>query len=655
MCGLTGFVYGAGDAATLERIGRAMAGCIRHRGPDDEGVWVDPGAGLALAHRRLSIVDLSAAGHQPMLSASGRWVLAYNGEIYNHAELRKQLGSQGAAPAWRGHSDTETLLACIEAWGVESALNACAGMFALALWDREERSLWLARDRLGEKPLYYGWQGGTLLFGSELKALRAHPAFEFDVDRGALAMLLRHNYIPAPYSIHGGIRKLPPGTLLRIRDDDRDAEPRPYWSLARVAEAGAAQAARMTDAEALDALEHRLGAAVRGQMMADVPLGALLSGGIDSSLITALMQANSPRPVRTFTIGFGEQDYDEATHARGVAAHLGTEHTELRLGGRDALDLVPLLPGMYDEPFADSSQLPTHLVMRLARQHVTVALSGDGGDELFGGYNRYFLGPKVWRRLGWMPGPVREALGGALGAVSPAAINRMAARLGPRLGIAQPGDKVHKLASRLRGVRSLDDLYVALVSEWDDPAAIVIDGRMPPNLLDRRGHWPRLADPVARMMALDGLTFLPDDILAKVDRASMAVSLETRAPFLDRDVVEFAWSLPMSMKLRDGQGKWLLRRLLDRHVPRHLIDRPKMGFGIPLDDWLRGPLRDWAEALLAEDRLRAEGYFDPAPVRAAWTRHLRGEAALGYRLWSVLMFQAWLEANRRPAASGVAR
>lgn len=652
MCGLTGFAFAPGEPDQMQAIGRTMADRIRHRGPDDEGLWADGDAGVVLAHRRLSIVDLSAAGHQPMVSSSGRWVIAYNGEVYNHLELRKRLEADCSARAWRGHSDTETVLACIDAWGLEAALRACVGMFAIALWDREERVLWLARDRLGEKPLYYGWQGGTCLFGSELKALRAHPAFNAGVDRGALALLLRHNYVPAPYSIHTGIHKLPPGTFVRIRAGDRDAEPVAYWSLRDVAERGTGCAVTLSDNDAIDELERRLGAAVRSQMMADVPLGALLSGGIDSSLITALMQANSARAVRTFTIGFDEHEYDEAVHARSVAAHIGTEHTELRLGGGDALDLVPRLPEMYDEPFADSSQLPTHLVMKLARQHVTVALSGDGGDEMFGGYNRYFLGPKVWRRLRWVPGPLRHALGGMLAALPPASVNSLAARFAPRAGVALPGDKLHKLASRIRGVRSMDDLYVRLVSEWDDPAALVIGGRMPPNLLDRRANWPRLGDPVARMMALDGLTYLPDDILAKVDRASMAVSLETRAPFLDRGVVEFAWSLPMSMKLGDGQGKWILRRLLDRHVPRHLIERPKMGFAVPLDAWLRGPLRDWAESLLSEDRLRREGFLDAMPIRAAWKRHLSGEASLGYRLWSVLMFQAWLAHNDVPQGFG---
>ncbi|MBJ6978100.1 asparagine synthase (glutamine-hydrolyzing) [Luteimonas sp. MC1895] len=650
MCGLTGFWAKDGDVADAGAIALAMADPLRHRGPNDGGVWVDADAGFALAHRRLSILDLSPAGRQPMLSPSGRWVLAYNGEVYNHLELRRQLEGESRAPAWRGHSDTETLLACIEAWGLERTLQASVGMFAIALWDRSERALTLARDRMGEKPLYYGWQGGTFLFGSELKALAAHPAFSASVDRGALALLLRHNYIPAPYSIYQGIQKLPTGSWLRLEAGQRELEPVAWWSLVDVAERGTAHGFQGTEVEAIDALEGYLGKAVRGQMVADVPLGALLSGGIDSTVIAALMQVASSRPVRTFTIGFEERQYDEAAHARAVAAHLGTDHTELRLAGSDALALVPRMPAMYDEPFADSSQLPTHLVMALARQHVTVALSGDAGDELFGGYNRYVMGPRTWDRIRRIPPGLRGTFGSLLTALPATTMNRWLGSLAGHVGIALPGDKAHKLASALTGVRGLDDLYVALVSGgWRDPGAMVIGGTMPPNLLDDRARWPQLDDPVARMMALDSMTYLPDDILVKVDRASMAASLETRAPFLDRDVIEFAWSLPMHMKLRDGNGKWLLRQLLDRHVPRTLLERPKMGFGIPLDQWLRGPLREWAETLLAEDRLKREGYLDPAPIRATWLRHQRGEASFGHRLWAVLMFQAWLEQQGRPA------
>jgi asparagine synthase (glutamine-hydrolysing) len=614
-----------------------MASRLHHRGPDDDGTWVDAEAGVALGHRRLAILDLSPAGHQPMSSASGRWVLIFNGEIYNHLELRRELEAAQPAPAWRGHSDTETLLAAVEAWGLVAALECCVGMFAMALWDRDRRELYLARDRMGEKPLYCGWQGDSFLFGSELRALREHPAFDADVDRGALSLLLRYNYVPGPYSVYAGITKLPAGTWLKVSGSQRNTSPVAYWSLGDTAERGTSRPFAGSESDAVSTLERLLSDAIGRQMMADVPLGALLSGGVDSTVVAALMQARSTRPVRTFTIGFDERAYDEATHARAVARHLGTEHTEMRLAGADALALVPRLPSIYDEPFADSSQLPTHLVMQLAREHVTVALSGDGGDESFGGYNRYFLGPLLWRRVGWMPMSVRSALL----QLAPA----LPASVASRLGAAQAHDKLRKLARvfATRRIHCQDDLYCALVSEWPDPIGITLGANLSPSLLDQRERWPRLSDPSARMMAMDSLTYLPDDILVKVDRAAMAVSLETRAPFLDRDVVEFAWSLPMSMKLRDGRGKWILRQLLDRYVPRGLVERPKMGFGIPLDDWLRGPLRDWAEALLDEGRLRREGYLRPEPVREAWRRHLAGQASLGYRLWSVLMFQAWLE------------
>jgi asparagine synthase (glutamine-hydrolysing) len=645
MCGIAGYwACGSRDAALdADAIVSAMADQIRHRGPDDHGAWFDTDAGYAVAHRRLSILDVSAAGHQPMHSASGRWVLAYNGELYNHLDLREQLQGAHAAPAWRGHSDTESLLAAVEAWGVCEAVGRSVGMFAFALWDRAERALWLARDRMGEKPLYYGWQRGTFLFGSELKALRAHPTFDARVDRGALTLLLRHNYVPDPYSIYAGIRKLPPGTLLCVKPGRGEQTPTPYWSLTEAAERGMAKPFRGSATEALEDLEQHLGAAVRGQMLSDVPLGALLSGGVDSSLITALMQASSARPVRTFTIGVAEGDYDESAHARAVAAHLGTDHTDLRLTGAETLALVPHIAAMYDEPFADPSQLPTHVLMKLARARVSVALSGDAGDELFGGYSRYRMAPRAWAYVEWMPAALRRASGAALTALSTDTINRVAGPLARRAGVVFLGERTHKLGLRLQQANSIDDLYVALVSEWTQAQELVVGGDMPPNLLDDRAHWPALADPVARMMALDCLTYLPGNILTKADRASMAVSLETRAPLLDRHVVEFVWSLPMHMKLRAGQGKWLLRQLLYRHVPRALVDRPKIGFGVPLNRWLRGPLREWAEALLAQDRLRRDGFFNPEPIRAAWRQHVSGQASLGNSLWSILMFQAWLD------------
>jgi asparagine synthase (glutamine-hydrolysing) len=656
MCGLAGFLQQPGSSVEdMEAVAVAMARRMRHRGPDDRGAWSDPDAGFAVAHRRLSIIELSPAGHQPMRSASGRWVLAYNGEIYNHLELRARLAAEGAAPKWHGRSDSETLLAAVDAWGVAAALQRSVGMFAIALWDRTERCLWLARDRMGEKPMYYGWQGDSFLFGSELKAFDAHPDFEATIDRRALALLLRFTYVPSPHCIYAGIRKLAAGHLLCVHPDRRDERPSAYWSFAQVAQAGAARPFEGSDADAVAALENVLGRAVRGQMMSDVPLGALLSGGIDSSAIVALMQANTQRPVQTFTIGFDEHAYDEAAHARQVASFLGTDHHELCLGAADALALIPSMPEVYDEPIADSSQLPTNLVMRLARTQVTVALSGDGGDELFGGYQRYTHLPQVWRSRYSLPAPLRHALGHGITALPRGLLNQLSRPL-VRNGGARMGDRAQAFGARLKQLDSIDDLYLDLVSQWDDMDGLVVDAGMPDCLLDDRDAWPVLDDPSARMMALDSMTHLPDDLLVKVDRAAMAASLETRAPFLDRDVVEFACSLPMSMKLRDGQGKWVLRKLLERHVPAAITERPKMGFSIPLDEWLRGPLREWAEDLLDEGRLQREGFISPGPVRAAWRRHLNGDAPLGKRLWTVLMFQAWLAHQDRarwdqPAAS----
>ena len=624
----------------LRRMGEAIA----HRGPDDSGVWLDAYAGIGLSHRRLSVLDLSPAGHQPMVSGSGRYVIAFNGEIYNHLDLRRQLGDR----AWRGHSDTETLLAGFEFWGIEKTLQRAVGMFAIALWDRVDRSLILARDRMGEKPLYYGWQGTTFLFGSELKALKAHPAFQGEIDRDALALMLRHNYIPAPYSIYKGIRKLLPGTYLKLLMGKREGEPVHYWSVRGMAERGQAQPFAGSEAEAVMALEAHLLESIGLQMIADVPLGAFLSGGVDSSTVVALMQAKSSRPVKTFTIGFHEEGYDEAQHAKLVARHLGTEHTELYVMPKEAMNVIPRLPALYDEPFSDSSQIPTLLVSEMARRHVTVSLSGDGGDELFGGYNRYFWATNIWRRVGWAPQPMRAALAGALTALPPSAWNGVFRGLSRFLPVgwryANPGDKLHKLAEIL-AVRTPEEIYLDLVSHWKQPAEVVRGTHEPPTVLTDSAQWAGLPDFEQRMMYLDQMTYLPDDILTKVDRAAMGVSLETRVPFLDHRVVEFAWSLPLSMKIRHGQGKWLLRQVLNRHVPKELIDRPKMGFGVPIDVWLRGPLKGWAEELLDESRLQREGYFDPRPIRRKWTEHLTGGRNWSYYLWDVLMFQAWLEAN----------
>jgi asparagine synthase (glutamine-hydrolysing) len=648
MCGIAGFLTQT-DAGRASAIAGRMTGAIVHRGPDDSDVWTDEAAGVALAHRRLAILDLSPQGRQPMLSHCGRYVIAFNGEVYNFAAIREALEKTGVVPVWHGHSDTEVMLAAIAAWGLEAALTKFVGMFAFALWDRETRTLSLARDRLGEKPLYYGWQGETFLFGSELKALRAHPAFRAEIDRDALALFLRHNAIPAPYSIYRGIRKLPPGTFLQLRAGQKDAQPVAYWSARSVAEAGQRNLFRGSDAEAATELEHLLGQAVGGQMVADVPLGAFLSGGIDSTTIVALMQEQSRRPVKTFTIGFNEAGYNEAEHAHAVARHLGCEHTELYVTPRDAMDVIPNLSSTYDEPFADSSQIPTCLVSHLARQHVTVSLSGDGGDELFGGYNRYFWARNIWRKLGWAPRPLRAALAGVLTTLPPStwntAFHKLERWLPVRLRYANPGDKLHK-AAEILAVRSPEEIYLGLVSHWKHPAQLVPGSIEPLTLLTDPGQQADLPDFEHRMMLLDTVTYLPDDILAKVDRAAMAVSLETRVPLLDHRVVEFSWTLPLDMKIRHGQGKWLLRQVLYRHVPQAMMERPKMGFGVPIDHWLRGPLKAWAAALIEPGRLAREGFFDPVPIQKKWLEHQAGSRNWSYYLWDVLMFQAWHEAAK---------
>lgn len=642
MCGLVGFLEprAADPRATCER----MLPALTHRGPDDAGVWVDESLGLALGHRRLSIVDLSPAGHQPMHSASGRYVIAFNGEIYNHESIRADLESAGFRPAWRGHSDTETLLAAIEHWGVEPTLRLAVGMFAIALWDRETRRLTLARDRAGEKPLYYGRQGEALLFASELKPLRRHPAFRGEVDRGALALYFRHNYVPDPFSIYLGISKLDPGTWVQFDARGHETARGAYWNAIEVVDRGRARPFAGTDAEAIAALEQVLGQAVSAQMVADVPLGAFLSGGIDSTTIVALMQERASRPVRTFTIGFTDPAFDESPSARAVAAHLGTDHTELKVTPEDAMGVIPRLPEIYDEPFSDSSQIPTFLVSQLARRHVTVSLSGDAGDELFGGYNRYFWAQRVWNNLQRVPQPLRrlgsrlitarsaEAWDGSFGL-----LNRV---LPARLRTTRSGHKLHRLAGLL-GSESPAAIYRSLVSHWENPGELLQSGSEPRSRLEALmaandpGTFPE------RMMLWDLLTYLPGDILAKVDRAAMAVSLETRVPMLDHRVIEFAWTLPQHLRIRDGQGKWLLRQVLYRHVPREIMDRPKMGFGVPINAWLRGPLRDWAADLLDERRMREDGFLDPAPVHTKWREHLSGERDWAYWLWDVLMFQAW--------------
>lgn len=642
---------GFASVEAAQSIGARMARAIANRGPDDAGVWADGQTGVCLAHRRLSIIDLSAAGSQPMHSASSRFVLSFNGEIYNHLSLRAELEQAGKASVWRGHSDTETLLAAFENWGIDLTLRKTVGMFALALWDRRERRLTLARDRIGEKPLYYGWVGEgaqtTFIFGSELKALRAHPAFDNAVNRDAIALYLSFNAVPAPYCIYEEVRKLEPGSFLNVEIGclmRKSVEIAPYWSFREAAHRGLAAPIKC-EAEALAELEFTLSESVALQAVADVPLGAFLSGGVDSSTIVALMQARSNRKVQTFTIGFDEEGFDEAPHARAVARHLGTDHHELRVSSGDALAVIARLPELYDEPFADSSQIPTYLVCQAARRQVTVALSGDGGDELFGGYNRYFWGKRIWRRLDSVPAPLRRLLGAILVHI-PIGVWDCASRAFPyRGGISRLGEKAHRLGRRMQTVESIDDLYRSLVMEWSPQQDLVIGARFRATLLDDASFVSGVAEPEHRMMLLDSVTYLPDDILTKVDRAAMGVSLETRAPFLDHRVVELAWRLPLHMKIRNGQGKWALRQILYKYVPKELIERPKAGFAIPIGEWLRGPLREWAESLLDGARLAREGFLRSAPIRETWRQHLSGRHDWSPRLWSILMFQAWLEAN----------
>ena len=630
-----------------ERLSRTLS----HRGPDDAQVWHDPNGSIWLGHNRLAILDLSNAGQQPMHSSCGRYVIVFNGEVYNHLVIRAQLESDGLAPAWRGHSDTESLIEAISAWGLERTLMALVGMFAFALWDSVKKTLTLARDRLGEKPLYFGWAGSGFAFASELKALRAIPGFKSEIDRESLALYMRYGYVPTPYSIYKGVSKLPPGCLLVCDGHHIESQTlpkyKPYWNAIKAAKASMSDCFTFdSDVEAVDLLESVLRNSIRDQMIADVPLGAFLSGGIDSSVVVALMQdlakASGSPLVKTFSIGFDEQAYDEAHHARAVASYLGTEHTELYVSSSEALAVIPRLPHIYDEPFADSSQLPTYLVCEMTKQHVAVALSGDGGDEIFGGYNRYFLAARMWSRISMLPRPARELAGNILRAIPISnwnALYRMLMLVIPKkYQMRLPGEKIHK-AGRLFGAADERSLYRGLVSQWD-PLDVVLDVIEPNGLLDTDVIGiPTL---IEKMMLLDSVTYMPDDILTKVDRAAMAVSLETRIPFLDHRVYEFAWRLPLEYKVRDGSGKWLLRELLYKYVPQSLVDRPKMGFGVPIDVWLRGPLRDWAEMLLDESRLKSEGYFNTKSIRTKWQEHLSGKYNWQHQVWPVLMFQAWL-------------
>jgi len=631
MCGITGLIHPADHTEeNLRDAVTRMARTLAHRGPDAEGTWCDAPCGVALGHRRLSVLDVSEHGLQPMVSACGRYCLVYNGEIYNHAVLRRDLEASG--DRFRGHCDTEVLLASVSQWGPRETLRRLVGMFAFAVWDRHERRLTLARDAVGIKPLYYGWQSGCFLFGSELKSLRAHPAFRGEIDRDVVALFLRHNYVPAPYSIYRGIFKLPPGTMLTVSPQSGPGlvAPEAWWDMRAAVEEGARNPFRGSAEEAVEAFDRTLREAVASEMEADVPLGAFLSGGIDSSTVVALMQAQSRRPVKTFTIGFEEAGYNEAAYAKAVAEHLGTEHTEYQVTAADAREEIPRLSRSYDEPFADSSQIPMLLLARLTRKHVTVCLSGDGGDELFCGYDRYCHLERLWRRVGWCPYLLRRIVAKSAQTLAGAIPARGAAR------------KLGTLAEFLSPASGAE-FYARFNTHWRNPAEVLLDGNPAATILSAPDDWVRSRNLLEQMMHLDAVTYLPDDLLVKVDRASMAVGLETRVPLLDHRVVEFAWTVPLAMKLREGQTKWLLRRVLDRYVPRSLIDRPKMGFAVPLDAWLRGPLRAWAEDLLDERRLCREGYFRPEPIRRRWAEHLSGRCNWQYLLWDVLMFQAWRE------------
>ncbi len=647
MCGIAG-AFAPRKAISEHEFSaqvKAMSDTLIHRGPDADGVWCDEACGVALGHRRLSIIDLSPTGAQPMQSQCGRWVLAFNGEIYNFRNTRAKLESRGTH--FRGSSDTEVFLEAISTWGVDGALKQANGMFALALWDRRDRVLHLARDRIGEKPLYYGWHDGVFLFASELKAIRTWPGCKPEIDRDALCTFLRHNYIPEPHCIFRDFRKLIPGTFVSVARS-RESLPAPvtYWDLADVIVDARRESFSGTETEAVEALDTALQASVRARMVADVPLGAFLSGGIDSSSVVAAMQAQSSEPIRTFSIGFTEAQYNEAHYAKRVADHLGTAHTELYVTPEQTRQVIPRLAEIYDEPFADSSQIPTCLVSALARESVTVALSGDAGDELFAGYSRYGQALNLWQRFARLPDWAGTLSAKAIRSLRPATwdylFGKCAALLPRKYLYSAPGDKLHKL-SRLLEIEDPMGMYLRLISLWSNPEKIVRDAQEPLTALHDGTESRRESHIVSRMMYLDTVHYLPGDILTKVDRASMAVSLEARVPFLDHELIQLAWQFPYDMKMRDGEGKWVLKQVLGRYVPSELFERPKMGFGVPIDSWLRGPLREWTEDLLDEKRLRNAGYFDPHPIREVWRAHLNGAQNLQYHLWGILMFETWRE------------
>lgn len=650
MCGICGF-FSKSPSSFSDSIFK-MNSAISHRGPDDSGTWHDQNMGIVFGHQRLAVIDLSVSGHQPMKSSSGRYMLIYNGEIYNHLDIRKKIEKKFALKKWQGSSDTETLLEAIEVFGFEQTLKEIVGMFAFVIWDKKLRNLILARDRMGEKPLYFGWQGqgdnAVFLFGSELKALKAHPGFKGEVNRDALALLLRHNCIPAPYSIYKDIKKLLPGHFLKLNEADLRSALLPnskqFWSLTDIAQSGVKNPILKNSQSTISELDKLLRQSIKQQMVSDVPLGAFLSGGVDSSTVVALMQAQSSQPIKTFTVGFNEDGYNEAEQAKAVAKHLGTDHTEIYISAKEAMSVIPKLPSLYDEPFSDSSQIPTFLVSQLAKKNVSVSLSGDAGDELFCGYNRHQISNNIWKKISLLPAPLRKLIGTSLTSLSPQKWNKLSKWIPGSDSFNSFGDKIHKGANVL-DASSLNDLYLKLVSHWENPSDIVLNSKEPATIITDHKFEFQATESQQKMMLLDGLTYLPDDILVKVDRAAMGVSLETRIPYLDHRVVEFAWKIPQSLKVREGKSKWILREVLNQYVPKKLFERPKMGFGIPIGTWLRGPLRDWAESLLNEKRLQDEGFFNPDPIRKKWKEHLSEKKNWQYQLWDILMFQAWLDEN----------
>ena len=645
MCGIGGYWS---SSFVSKNVATNMTKALSNRGPDDSGIYFDDESGLSLVHTRLSIIDLSVAGHQPMTSSCGRFHLVFNGEIYNHLNLRKELVSELKAIPWIGDSDSETLLIALSHWGIEKTLNRINGMFAFALWDKLERTLYLARDRMGEKPLYYGRCGNSFLFGSELKALAVHPDWTGKVNRDSLALFLKHNCVPSPHSIYDGISKLSPGHFVVINNADQTTfEPVCYWSISEQSLKGIILGHKFNDYPVADIsaeLHSLLQDAVRCRMQSDVPLGAFLSGGYDSSLIVSLMQAASSKPVKTYSVGFNEASYNEANHARAVSNILGTDHSEIFITHKDAQEVIPELSWIYDEPFSDSSQIPTYLVCKLARKNVTVALSGDGGDELFAGYNRHIFGPALWSKTRRLPKPIRPFLSTFLSNIANIKIQSFLEHTPYFSKVHDLSSKLHKFANAIKADSGIE-FYDLIASHWSESESVVIGAVGPRNIFHMQNIPPEISDLRSVMQYLDQTTYLPNDILTKVDRASMSVGLEARVPFLDPRLVDFSWSIPDHLKVKNDQGKTLLREILYNYVPRELMDRPKQGFSIPLADWLRGPLREWADDLLNENRLKSDGFFNPSIVREKWKIHLDGRDGWHYHLWDILMFQCWLDAN----------